>query len=230
MSDRFPQVIWLATLFLKTSSRRPEQSKSLWFLADTEQAKDYTREEPRSVRIVFVCPSCVVYNSLCSSLPGTTDSREASDSRSSVEPIFPALLFAGSVCPLLESDWPLALDWNWLYKGYNNERLLVFLQWQWRSVKGWDAAVTRTTGFYINILSSSHIPKMGVGLWSERYCVSNWVILIRTALVTAQSGWMSVCCAEEKNWSNQPNVALSSPEPSQWFMLPGFRRLERNET
>lgn len=46
-----------------------------------------------------------------------------------------------------------------------------------------DSAVTRTTGFFINVLSSSQIPKNRVSLLSERYCVSNWVVLIHPAPV-----------------------------------------------
>ena len=35
---------------------------------------------------------------------------------------------------------------------------------RWKSVKGWDTTVTGTTGLYINVLSSSQIPKIGAGL------------------------------------------------------------------
>lgn len=142
----------------------------------------------------------------------------------------PSCLFAGCASPPLESDWPLALDWNWLHEGYNNERLWIFWSWQWRSVNGWDAAVTRTTRFYINVLSSSQIPEIRLGLWSQRYCAFNWVVLIHAALVHDCTLMMKVRppCSM-KNWGNHPNVAWSSAGLSDWRVVSGSGHLEKTK-
>lgn len=120
--------------------------------------------------------------------------------------ISPSRLFAGSGCPLLESDWPLVLDWNWLHKACNNGRLLVFCRRCWRSVGGLDAAVTTTARFYISVLSNRQISKIRPGLWSQRYWVSNWLVLIRPALV-CMLRWM-------RTWTRLLKFACGSAESS----------------
>lgn len=173
MFYRFPQVIWLAIYFLNIF--QAPRIVQIIIVSGRYRANEGFNQRGVSgfglfVPAVLFTTPCAIVCSAQHNRPQTAKRHRTTGALSSTSPPHPPLLFAGSVCPPLESDWPLALDWNWLHKGYNNERLLVFWQWQWRSVKGWDATVTRTTGFYINVLSSSQISKMGVGLWSERYC------------------------------------------------------------
>lgn len=178
-------------------------------------ACNYTREEPKGCQnflVVFVCPSCVVYILLFFSLSSTknTPKREIRLWGVLSSTISPHAYLQALHVPPLESDWPLALDWNWLHKGYNNERLLIFCQRCWRCVKGRDNTVTRTTRFYISVLSRSQIPKIRLGLWSWRYCVSNWVVLIHAALAHGCTVMMNVSLlCWMKNWSNHPDAAAS---------------------
>lgn len=172
MSCWFPQVIWLAIYFQKIF----QAPRIVQIITVSGR---YTASEGLNRWGAKECQDLVCLSQLCCLQPpyAIVCSARHNRQRRGVGP--PELcqaylhlrLFAGAACPALESDWPLALDWNWLHKGYNNERLLIFWQWQWRSVKGWDTAVTRTTRFYISVLSSSQMPKSWVGPWSQRYCV-----------------------------------------------------------
>lgn len=204
MTYRFPQVNWLA-IYFQNISQVPRIVQIIMISGRHRASKGLNqRGAKRCQDCWFVCPSRIVYHLLCSILLSPAQQTAKSQA------YLPSHLFAGAACLPLESDWPLAVDWNWLHKGYNNERLLIFWQWYW-SVKGWDTAVTRTTRFYINVLSSSQIPKIRLGLWSQRYCVSNWVVLIHPALAHDCTVMMNVSLlCWMKSWSNEPNIASSS--------------------
>lgn len=119
-----------------------------------------------------------------------------------------------TLIPPVESDWPLVLDWNWLHKGCNNERVLIFCQCFWRCVNGRDSAVTRTTRRYISVLCSSQIPKISLGLWSRGDTVfligSYWSA--RLSLMAAQSWWTSAWMKKKK----ETQVTAPSSVPSGW--------------
>lgn len=138
---------------------------------------------------------------VCSAQPSSTATATARSHQTSgaLSSISPSHLFVGSACPPLESDWPLALDWNWLNKGYNNERLLIFWLWHWRSVKNGILLSQEQQG---SILAYCIVDR---SLRSdEAFDPRDTVFLIGLywssllLFMTAQSWWMSACCAESK--------------------------------
>lgn len=197
MSCWFPQVIWLALCFqnifqtprivqIITASGRHRASEGL----NRRRVSGFGLFVPA---VLFTAACAIVY-SAWHKRPQTAKARRAAGALS-------PLALICRLCVSTPGEWlTTTLRLKLIAWGYNNEKLLAFRQWEWRSVKSRDTAVTETTWFYINVLSNSPILKTRVA-FDPRDCVL-LIGLYRSIFalfMTAQSWWMSVCCAEWKS-------------------------------
>lgn len=127
MSYRFPQVIWLA-IYFQNIFQAPRIVQIIMVFGRYRGSERIRPERSQGVSGFGLFVPAVLFTTPCAIVCSAHHSRQQRgvEAPGALSRLSPLTLCKGSVYPPLGSDWPLALDWNWLHKGYNNETLLIF--------------------------------------------------------------------------------------------------------